>query len=72
MNWRTVPCTGVFGFTLATSLFVACNDPDAIEQYFHALSEGGTILMPLGEYPFSKKFAWINDKFGVSWQLATT
>ncbi len=61
-----------FGFTPATSFYVASNDPDAIEQYFHALSDGGQIMMPLGEYPFSKKFAWINDKFGVSWQLATT
>ena len=59
-----------FEFTPATSLYVASHDPDAIEQYFHALSNGGQVMMPLGEYPFSKKFAWINDKFAVSWQLA--
>ena len=61
-----------FGFSPATSFYVASNDPAVIEQYFNALSDGGEVLMPLGEYPFSKKFAWINDKFGVSWQLATT
>ncbi|MBI5304942.1 MAG: VOC family protein [Chloroflexi bacterium] len=33
------------------------------------LSQDGQVLMPLGAYPFSKKYAWINDKFGVSWQL---
>ena len=61
-----------FGFTPPTSLYVFSDDADAIEQYFNALSEGGEIMMPLDEYPFSKKFAWINDRFGVSWQLATT
>jgi predicted 3-demethylubiquinone-9 3-methyltransferase (glyoxalase superfamily) len=66
------PVKPEFGFTPAMSLYVASDDADAIERYFHALSEGGEVLMPLGEYPFSKKFAWINDRFGVSWQLATT
>lgn len=36
------------------------------------LSEGGTALMPLGEYPFSKRYGWVQDKFGVSWQLILT
>ncbi len=66
------PIQHEFGFTPATSLYVASDDADAIEQYFIALSEGGEIMMPLDEYPFSKKYAWINDRFGVSWQLATT
>ena len=66
------PIAHGFGFTPATSLFVSGSDPEATEEYFNALSAGGEVLMPLGEYPFSKKFAWIKDKFGVSWQLATT
>lgn len=61
-----------FTFTPATSLYVGCDDADSIEQYFNALSEGGEVMMPLGEYPFSRKFAWLNDRFGVSWQLAAT
>lgn len=51
------------------SLFIQCNTEDEIDMLFEKLSEGGQILMPLGEYPFSKKYAWINDRFGVSWQL---
>lgn len=36
------------------------------------LSQGGKILMPLQEYPFSKHYGWVEDKFGVSWQLILT
>jgi predicted 3-demethylubiquinone-9 3-methyltransferase (glyoxalase superfamily) len=66
------PVKHAFGFTPAISLYVSSDDPVAIEHYFHALAEGGTILMPLGEYPFSRKFGWVNDRFGVSWQLSAT
>jgi predicted 3-demethylubiquinone-9 3-methyltransferase (glyoxalase superfamily) len=33
------------------------------------LSNAGATLMPLGTYGFSRQFAWINDRYGVSWQL---
>jgi uncharacterized glyoxalase superfamily protein PhnB len=40
-----------------------------IDELTKKLSENGTALMPLGKYGFSKKFAWIQDRFGVSWHL---
>ncbi len=51
------------------SFFVSCKAADEVENLFNQLSEDGTVLMPLGTYPFSEKFGWLNDKFGVSWQL---
>lgn len=59
-----------FTFTPAMSLFVDCTTEQEIDGLFAALSEGGSILMPLSAYPFSKKYAWLSDKFGVSWQLS--
>lgn len=58
-----------FGFTPAVSLYVDCADEAEIDRLYAALSEGGGALMPLGNHGFSTKFGWVNDRFGVSWQL---
>ena len=58
-----------FTFTPAVSLFVDCADEAELDRLYAALSERGTELMPLGNYGFSPKFGWVNDRFGVSWQL---
>jgi predicted 3-demethylubiquinone-9 3-methyltransferase (glyoxalase superfamily) len=58
-----------FSFTPAFSLFVECESEEQIDRLSAVLSEGGKFLMPMGSYGFSRKFAWLNDRFGVSWQL---
>jgi predicted 3-demethylubiquinone-9 3-methyltransferase (glyoxalase superfamily) len=58
-----------FTFTPSLSLFVDCESEADLERIFAALSEGGGVLMPLGNYGFSRRFGWVNDRFGVSWQL---
>lgn len=58
-----------FAFTPSISLFVDFQTSDELDQAFTQLSEGGSIFMPLDTYPFSERFAWIADRFGVSWQL---
>lgn len=45
---------------------------EKIEEVWNKLSEGGIALMPLDQYPFSEKFGWIQDKYGLSWQLSLT
>jgi predicted 3-demethylubiquinone-9 3-methyltransferase (glyoxalase superfamily) len=59
-----------FTFTPAISLFVTCETEAEIDQLFARLSQGGEVLMPLDAYPFSQKFGWTADRFGVSWQLS--
>lgn len=58
-----------FTFTPSFSIFLTCSTEEEIDNLYKMLSEDGSILMPLGDYSFSKKFGWIADRFGVSWQL---
>ncbi len=58
-----------FSFTPASSTFVDFDSEVELERTFGVLSEGGRLLMPLNNYGFSRRFGWLNDRFGVSWQL---
>jgi predicted 3-demethylubiquinone-9 3-methyltransferase (glyoxalase superfamily) len=59
----------LFSFTPAVSFFVGCESPAEIDDRWRRLSEGGTVLMELDKYPFAEKFGWVQDKYGLSWQL---
>jgi len=58
-----------FSFTPSFSIYVTCDTEEELSHLYKELNEGGQALMPLGDYGFSKKFGWLNDRFGVSWQL---
>lgn len=58
-----------FTFTPSVSLFVTCASEDEQAEIVRGLGEGGAMLMPLDNYGFSRRFAWLNDRFGVSWQI---
>ena len=59
----------VFQFNPSISLMVACRTAEEVDTLYHALSDGGVDLMPLGEYPFSHRYSWVQDRYGLSWQL---
>ena len=58
-----------FSLTPSISFFVSCITEDEIDNLWVKLSENGKALMPLSKYPFSPKYGWIQDRFGISWQL---
>lgn len=58
-----------FDFTPSFSIHVQFASEVEIDRVYAGLSQGGNVHMPLGPYPFSRKYAWLSDKFGVSWQL---
>ena len=63
------PVKHAFTFTPSISLMVDCDSASEVGRLFTALSDQGKTLMPLDAYPFARRFAWVNDRFGVSWQL---
>lgn len=59
-----------FGFTPAVSLFVELESPESVDALAEALkADGGQDYMPAGDYGFSHRFAWVGDRFGMTWQL---
>jgi predicted 3-demethylubiquinone-9 3-methyltransferase (glyoxalase superfamily) len=77
-NFMAISAGPIFKFNPAISLMVnfdPSKDPDAKEHLtalWEKLSEGGEALMPLQEYPFSKLYGWVKDKYGLTWQLILT
>src|SRR5712692_539633 len=59
----------LFKFNPSVSFLVVCKTKDEVDALWEKLSEGGTALMELGEYPFSEKYGWTQDKYGLSWQV---
>ncbi len=58
-----------FKINPSISFFVNCKTEKEVEELWNKLSNGGKILMALDKYPFSEKYGWLEDKFGVSWQI---
>ncbi len=58
-----------FSFTPAISLFVICETVCDLDQLWRRLEEGGRILMPLDKYEWSDRYGWVQDRFGLSWQV---
>lgn len=58
-----------FSFTPSTSTFLTVDAAEDVDALAAALSEGGKVLMAADDYGFSKRFAWVSDRFGVSWQI---
>jgi len=63
------PAKHAFTFTPSFSFFVDLETGEELERLAAILGKDGTIMMPLDNYGFSRRFTWFNDRFGVSWQL---
>jgi predicted 3-demethylubiquinone-9 3-methyltransferase (glyoxalase superfamily) len=69
LEFAAISAGPYFIFNPAVSLMVSCRTAEEVDAKWKVLSAGGTELMPLGEYPFSKRYAWVQDRYGLSWQL---
>lgn len=58
-----------FHFNPAISFYTIMDSTEEIDLVWEKLSKGGSALMPLDQYPWSSRYGWVQDRFGVSWQL---
>lgn len=68
-SFMAISAGPVFKINPSISFTVQCASVEEIDALWAKLSEGGTVMMELQKYPFSEKYGWCSDRFGVSWQL---
>ena len=59
----------LFKFNPSVSFHIRCATPQEVDAIWERLLPGGKILMPLDKYPFSQRYGWLDDKYGLSWQV---
>lgn len=69
LNFSAISAGPYFKLNPSVSLMIACANKEEVDKLYNSLSSEGKDLMPLDEYPFSKYYAWVEDKYGLSWQL---
>jgi len=62
----------LFKFNPSVSFHINCGTKEEVDSFWKQLSPGGMVMMPLDSYPFSERYGWLADKFGVSWQVMYT
>ena len=68
-SFMAISAGPLFKFTPAVSFHIKCRTKNEVDAIWKKLSAGGTVLMELGEYPFSEKYGWCNDRYDLSWQV---
>ncbi|HYK87017.1 MAG TPA: VOC family protein [Ktedonobacteraceae bacterium] len=58
-----------FKFNPSVSFHIRLKTKEEVDAIWEKLSSGGNVLMPLAAYPFSERFGWVEDKYGLSWQV---
>jgi predicted 3-demethylubiquinone-9 3-methyltransferase (glyoxalase superfamily) len=67
-EFQAISAGPLFKFTPAISFLVYCQSKEEVDDYWSKLS-GGNVLIPLGSYPFSERYGWTEDRYGLSWQI---
>ncbi len=67
--FQAISAGPLFSFNPSVSFTVTLDTPDQVDRLWERLVEGGFALMPLDAYPWSERYGWLADRFGLSWQL---
>ncbi len=72
LEFQAISAGPFFKFNPSISLQVTCRTKEEVDETWNKLLPGGQALMELGEYPFSERYGWLQDKYGLSWQIMFT
>lgn len=72
MEFQAINGGPLFKFNPSISFHVKCKTKEEVDAIWDKLSQGGQVLMELGAYPFSERYGWVQDKYGLSWQVIST
>lgn len=67
--FQAISAGPLFRFNPSVSFRLNCTTAEEVDKLWATLAQGGTTLMPLGSYPFSDRYGWTEDRYGLSWQL---
>lgn len=70
IDFMAISAGPYFTFNPAVSMFVVFDNEAEIDEVWSKLIDGGKALMDYGSYPWAKKYGWLQDKYGLSWQLS--
>jgi predicted 3-demethylubiquinone-9 3-methyltransferase (glyoxalase superfamily) len=69
LEFQAISAGPIFKFNPSVSFHVKCKTKEEVDSLWNKLSQGGQVLMEIGAYPFSERYGWLNDRYGLSWQL---
>ncbi len=69
LEFQAINAGPEFKFNPSVSFHVTCGTIEEVDKIWKKLSPGGQVLMELGAYPFSERYGWLQDKYGLSWQI---
>jgi len=69
LEFQAISAGPLFKFNPSISFHVTCKTKEEVDNIWNKLSPGGQVLMELGAYPFSDRYGWLQDKYGLSWQI---
>ncbi len=69
LEFQAISAGPLFKFNPSISFHVPCKTKEEVAEIWEKLSQGGQVLMELGAYPFSERYGWLQDKYGLSWQI---
>lgn len=68
-EFQAISAGPLFTFNPSVSFLVSCKTKDEVDALWNRLADGGDVLMPLDAYPFSERYGWLQDRYGLSWQI---